>query len=104
MSGKGFFAVGQRDGCWWFIDPDGRLFVSRGINHCSFIGDGNPVTGRRPYHEAVLNRYGSEEAWAEETVRRLTRWGFNTVGAWSSPCLFSKMPYALIVGWFGMED
>ncbi|MCS7225305.1 MAG: beta-agarase [Armatimonadetes bacterium] len=104
MEARGLFRLEERGGIWWFVDPQGHLFLSKGVNHCSFIGDGNPKTGRRPYHESVRARYGSEEAWAEATVQRLKEWGFNTVGGWSSPSLFSMMPYTIIVNWFLMED
>ena len=29
----GFFTVGQRDGRWWFVTPDGNPFWSIGMNH-----------------------------------------------------------------------
>ena len=31
-SGTGFFRVEQIDGKWWFVDPDGHLFLSLGAN------------------------------------------------------------------------
>jgi hypothetical protein len=30
----GFFTLGQRDGHWWLITPDGRPFFSIGLNLC----------------------------------------------------------------------
>lgn len=93
----GFFRTEQIDGVWWFVDPDGHLFVSKGVNHVSFHGDHCPALGYSPYHRNVLAKYGSEEKWAEATVQRLKAWGFNTIGAWSSASLFRLMPYTLIL-------
>ncbi len=93
----GFFRTEQIDGVWWFVDPDGHLFVSKGVNHVSFHGDHCPALGYSPYHRNVLAKYGSEEKWAEATAQRLKAWGFNTIGAWSSASLFRLMPYTLIL-------
>ena len=93
----GFFRIEQIKGVWWFVDPDGHLFISKGVNHVSFHGDHCPALGYSPYHRNVSAKYGSEEKWAEETVQRLKSWGFNTIGAWSSASLFRLMPYTLIL-------
>lgn len=93
----GFFRVERIDGVWWFVDPDGHLFISKGVNHVSFQGDHCPALGYSPYHRNVQAKYGSEEKWAEATAQRLRSWGFNTIGAWSSASLFRLMPYTLIL-------
>lgn len=95
--GTGFFRTMQRDGIWWLVDPDGHLFISKGVNHISFHGDHCPALGYSPYHRNVLAKYGNEENWAQETVKRLKAWGFNTIGAWSSASLFRFMPYTIIL-------
>lgn len=100
----GFFYVGQINGVWWFFDPNGQPFISKGINHISFQGDYCPALGYAPYHRNVLAKYGDEEIWAKATVHRLRSWGFNTVGAWSSPSLFRHLPYTIILNWVNMED
>jgi hypothetical protein len=41
----GFFRVEQIDGRWWFVDPDGHLFYSTGVNGIG-TGTGTRVTGR----------------------------------------------------------
>ena len=30
---KNFIKVKKIKGIWWFIDPDGRKFISLGVNH-----------------------------------------------------------------------
>lgn len=93
----GFFRTECIDGVWWFIDPDGHRFLSKGVNHVSFQGDHCPALGYSPYQRAVQAKYGSEAKWAEATTQRLRAWGFNTIGAWSSASLFRLMPYTLIL-------
>ena len=39
---------------------------------------------RSAYRDSTLARYGSDGAWARSATSRLTSWGFNTAGAWSS--------------------
>jgi agarase len=89
----GFFRTEQVNGVWWFVDPDGHLFISKGVNHVSFGGDYCPALGYSPYNRNVQAKYGSEEKWAEATAKRLREWDFNTIGAWSSASLFQLMPY-----------
>lgn len=93
----GFFRTKQVNGVWWFVDPDGHLFISKGVNHVSFHGDHCPALGYSPYNRNVQAKYGSEEKWAEATAQRLRNWGFNTIGAWSSASLFKHMPYTVIL-------
>ncbi|HXS69262.1 MAG TPA: hypothetical protein VN761_10490, partial [Candidatus Polarisedimenticolia bacterium] len=48
----GFFRVEQIDGRWWFVDPDGHLFYSAGVNG---VGMSSPtrVEGRRDLFAAL---------------------------------------------------
>jgi hypothetical protein len=62
----GFFRVEEIDGVWWFIDPHGHLFLSTGSN-C--------IRGRSRRSAAVDTNL---------IERRMTAWGLNTVGNWSS--------------------
>jgi hypothetical protein len=92
----GFFQASVRDGIWWLVTPQGNAFISKGVNHVSFLADRAPKLGYSPYQHAVQQKYGSEDAWAEAVVNRLGGWGFNTLGSWSSPSTFShKMPYTV---------
>jgi len=44
LKATGFFRTEKRDGKWWLVDPDGRLFFSHGTD-CVGFGDGTPVDG-----------------------------------------------------------
>ena len=95
----GFFQIRQQDGVWWLVTPQGNAFLSKGVNNVSFRADDAPGLGYSPYQRAVQSKYGSQEAWAKAIVERLRGWGFNTLGAWSSPSTFDhNMPYTINLG------
>ncbi|MEM2930645.1 MAG: beta-galactosidase [Thermoproteota archaeon] len=95
---RGFFHVEKIDSVWWIIDPEGKVFISKGVNHISFEGDYSPSLGYIPYHKAVFKKYGDAESWAKAAVERLCSYGFNTIGAWSSKELYRlKIPYTIIL-------
>tara|TARA_Y100000588_G_scaffold184476_1_gene198351 strand:+ start:569 stop:1735 length:1167 start_codon:yes stop_codon:yes gene_type:complete len=77
VSPKGFFTLGQREGHWWLITPNGNPFFTIGINHI------DPATMR--YQENIdiwREKYGgSTFRWIKEgVVPNLKNWGFNSVG------------------------
>ena len=123
----GFFRVEQINGRWWFVDPDGHLFYSAGING---VGVSSPtrVEGRRDLFAALpptnmasagrggrgglggsfytwnlQRRFGDDwnNKWAELTTERLTSWGFNTMHNWGGTNQTEpRVPYALMLrGW-----
>jgi len=73
---KGFFTVGQREGRWWFITPEGRPFFSIGLNHI----DSAALRYRENAHIWWDKYANSMEKWLEQVRRDLLEWGFNTVG------------------------
>jgi hypothetical protein len=73
----GFFTLGQHDGHWWLIDPEGRPFFTMGMNHI------DPASLRYPENIHIWReKYdGSMLKWIKESVTpNLKEWGFNTVG------------------------
>lgn len=51
----GYVRVEQVDGVWWFIGPDGKRFISMGVNHIE------PHLWLAPYNKAAtLQRYGAD--------------------------------------------
>jgi hypothetical protein len=118
----GFFRVEKREGRWWFVDPDGHLFLSAG---CDVMRPemSTPVAGRerlfselppaelqpdrRPDGEPgasfltwnLFRRFGGEwaERWVDMTFRRMEAWGLNTVANWSDPRLWDagRKAYAI---------
>lgn len=88
----GRFRTERIAGVWWLITPDGHGLFSVGVDHLRPGGDFSPPLGTAPYHDNILARYGSEEAWATATLPRLHDLGINTIGAFSEP---SRFPNAI---------
>ena len=121
----GFFRVEKIDGRWWFIDPDGHLFLSAGSdvitpwmetrteNRASLFEALPPAElrpARRREREAgasfftwnLFRRYGSDwlPKWVEHTMHRMDDWGLNTVANWSHDALWNakRKAYAIPLG------
>jgi hypothetical protein len=110
VKSSGFFRVQKVDGRWWFVDPDGYLFLSVGVDCVNPGGGGNArdldkregmfkqlppeqfkQSGRG--HETVsfgswnlYRRYGNDfhEKSCDMAIKRMNSWGLNTIGNWSS--------------------
>ncbi len=96
--GTGFFRVEQIAGQWWLVTPEGHPFFSTGINALRFSGTPT-ADGVKHYEEAVKEKYGTREAWAQAQFERCKEWGWNTVGSWSDWELFKhQMPYTVLLG------
>jgi hypothetical protein len=128
----GFFRVEQIDGRWWFVDPDGHLFFSAGVNGVG-TASGTRTKGREDLFAALPppdvpgagsfhtwnlhRRHGSawRPAWARTAAKRLAAWGFNSIHYWGprnpDPTAEPRVPYAqMLRGWqtgqsiMGMPD
>jgi hypothetical protein len=87
----GFFRVEQVDGKWWFVDPDGHLFLATGVN-----GTPGGFGGRRG-GAATL------PAGAANLVnRRLDSWGMTTGGTGRPNISFLR--FQLGRTWLGLPD
>ncbi len=126
LKATGFFRVEKYQGKWTFVDPEGRVFLSFGPTTVS-AGQSTPVTGREdifsalPENDAHLakfqtgekqdgldflaanlhRKYGEDfkKIWYDRTYDRLTSWGFNTIGAFSSwdTLQNGKVPYTVTI-------
>lgn len=111
----GFFRVEKIDGKWWFVDPEGYLFWSLGVNGAGGSST-TKIKGREHlfpeairdhveynhYLENVKLKHGEADAAKNHddvTLARMLSWGLNTVGAWSSADLAAarRVPYTLII-------
>jgi len=118
----GFFRVEEIEGRWWFVDPDGHLFLSAG---CDVMRPAmvTRTRGRDGFFEErppeklleglerdadrgasfltwnLFRRFGEgwKERWADMTFQRMEAWGLNTVANWSDPALYDakRRPYAI---------
>ncbi len=90
LKGKkaGFFHTEQIQGRWWLVSPEGNAFFSKGVDHVDF----------RPESDSAPKAPDNPAAWAKTTAQLLRGWNFNTLGAWSSPQLFTEsLAYAPMV-------
>ena len=126
----GFFRVEKIDGKWWFVDPDGHLFLSLGADSIgtsvSTSTQGRealfaalPPAGLSPgragdrggasfYAWNMVRRFGADWSaqWIDLTARRMFAWGFNTVGNWSDARLGDahRVPYVVTLRGWGIES
>lgn len=97
----GRFRVEEIDGRWWLVTPEGHAFFSAGVQNVNPDPDRTPA-GDHPYRDAILAKYGSEEAWAEAVLDLLRAVGLNTIGDFSRLALFEgRMPYTPGLGLAG---
>ncbi len=121
--GTGFFRVEKIEGKWWFVDPDGHLFLSIGADSVG-MSVSTPVSGRESLFAALppaaagrgasfyawnlQRRYGTEwtDRWIDVTLRRMMAWGFNTIGNWSDARLGAagRVPYVVTTRGWGIEN
>ena len=65
LNGTGFFRTEKREGQWWLVDPEGRLFWSHGID-CVRMLDATPVEERQTWFEDFP---GAQAEFAEFITR-----------------------------------
>jgi hypothetical protein len=123
----GFFRVERVGDRWWFVDPDGHLFLAAGADVIrpemvtrtagreAFFRelpppglpggrerDGDPGASFLTWN--LFRRFGHDwhASWIDLTRRRMRAWGLNTVANWSDSRLFgaARMPYVVpLQGW-----
>jgi len=82
----GFFRVEQIGGRWWFVDPEGHLFLSTGTN-------GTPGGGAG---------FAANDTGNDRTNRRLDSWGFTTGGRQRPGAVMLRWPRG--VNYLGLPD
>lgn len=132
VAATGFFRIEQIDGKWWFVDPEGYLFLSVGVD-CVGFGSGGmlrDVDKREGMYEALppeelmtkgrggasvpqlgvwnlVRRYGDSwrEKAADMTIRRMDKWGVNTIANWSSAevIALNRKAFMLSLGGLGQD-
>jgi hypothetical protein len=78
----GFFGVTKVHNRWMFVTPEGHAFWMFGV----FFVDGTASNDDldSSYRARIMHKYGTTQVWAEQTVKRLRAWGFNTLAEYSS--------------------
>ncbi len=50
LEATGFFRVEKHEGKWWLVDPEGKLFISHGIDCIGGRGDSTPLDDREHWY------------------------------------------------------
>ncbi|MFM9024839.1 MAG: hypothetical protein ACKON7_05810, partial [Planctomycetaceae bacterium] len=79
----GFFRTERIAGRWWLVDPEGRRFISLGMNSVTPV----PTKGGCA---ALEERFSDASGWARATAALLDESGFNGSGAWSDHALLAQ--------------
>ena len=131
VHGSGYFRVEKVDGRWWFVDPDGYLFLSHGVDCVNPGGGGNardidkragmfkelpPEQFRQSGRGRESASFGSwnlyrrfgdryREQSNEMVIKRMERWGLNTIANWSNGAIYSqnKIAYTLQLRGLAMD-
>jgi hypothetical protein len=85
----GFFHPEKISDRWWLVDPDGGLFVHKGVVSVAPL--------RTPGAQAAFQaRFGDDSRWAAQTTEWLRAQGFNGLGAWSDTARLRATPTPLV--------
>ena len=94
----GFFHVKKDDdGRWWAYDPLGRGFVVFGIDHVSYWGHSCQILSRWLHKEYNDKRFKNKGEWEDETLDRLTTWGFNMLMGGDGALRQRGMAHAIVL-------
>ncbi len=94
----GWFRTFRIEGRWWLVDPDGRLFLTVGVESVSLSPESPDSTPQNAYREVALRKYGGVQALAVTSVQRLKQWNFNTLGARSDRLTWRRgLPYTVLL-------
>lgn len=116
LEATGHFRTEKYRGKWFFIDPEGRLFWSLGIdvmhpstdaiqrNHPEWFAQDVPQNPTLPFTDWNLQKkYGKQDFrsdFFDILERRMTAWGINTIGSWAPYDFLSRgnKPYTVCLG------
>ncbi|HTB62335.1 MAG TPA: hypothetical protein VK737_02000 [Opitutales bacterium] len=88
----GFFRVEKINDQWWFVDPDGHLFICQSLNGLGGGGGGARRGG------------GAAPATPNLQTRRLEAWGFNTGAANTGMPYIARYNAPRSALWLGLPD
>ncbi len=109
LKATGHFRVEKFDGKWWFVDPEGRLFWSDGLDCVGFNQSSTRISGREFFYEGSAStnflarnletKFGADwrDITGDRLLQRLQSWGLNTLGGGADRGIAQKhkVPYTL---------
>jgi len=99
----GFFHVQKIGNRWWGIDPEGYRYINVALNS---INVGKSDRNQK----ALIEKFGSEDRWIQQTISALHQNGFNCAGSWSDSQAIIKAnktaqrPFAYTINWNFMSS
>jgi hypothetical protein len=109
LTATGYFRVEKYQSKWWFVDPEGRLFWSDGLDCVGFNQSSTRIQGRERFYENpaaasflaqnLQTKYGDDwrNVAGNRLLQRLPSWGLNTLGGGADRGIAQKhkVPYTL---------
>ncbi len=90
VTATGFFYTRKIDNRWWLVDPQGHLFINKGVASARMLRS-------KGAKGSLKKKFGSKEKWASATSDLLMQNGFNGIGPWSDhsalPCPDNRLVY-----------
>jgi hypothetical protein len=85
----GFFHPRKIKDRWWLVDPQGFLFLHKGVAVVSTVNSPDA-------NAALIAKFGNANNWAVAGTTLLRRSGFNGAGAWSDTSRLRSVPGPLV--------
>jgi hypothetical protein len=89
VKASGFFYPTNVDGRWWLVDPQGCLFLDKGVSDVTMVRGASSK-------DTLRQEFGSETNWAAQTTALLRSQGFNNLGAWSDTEILRRTSHPLV--------
>lgn len=77
----GHFTLTKIDNRWWFCTPAGHRFISMNVGNVMPAAKGMLDCEGHNAYDVLVKKYGDATYnWGAQTLKRMTAWGFNSVG------------------------
>ncbi len=74
----GFFHTRKIEDRWWLVDPEGHLFINKGVTSVRALRTKGAIA-------SLKEQFGTKKKWAESASRLFIEHGFNGLGPWCDP-------------------
>lgn len=82
----GHFVLTKLNNRWWFCDPDGNVFIAMSVGGVGTVHNPTRDCKGINVYPILIAKYGDTTYnWGWQTLKRMTAWGFNSVGQDSVP-------------------